>query len=468
MSGFFYFFSSGTFSLITLCSVDWDKIFYDCNNDVQLIYDAYLEIFHALIDLFIPKTAVHRKIKHSPELRSLAKKKAKLYKQCKFDHSLKSQYKLISKQYDNKVKEFYDKIENDVCNSRNKCAFYNYANKMLRVRRPIPSIKTDDGEILTDNFDKAEYFNRTFQSVFTEDDGISINVNAKTDVLMDDINVTDTQVLNALKQLEPKTSMSPDGIPAIVLKNTGHSIVNFLRKFFQLTLSTGNVPKQWKIASVIPVHKRGAKDKATNHRPVSLTSPTCRLLEYIIKEDILEHLFSHNLISSRQQGFLPKRGTSTQLLQTLNAWTRSFDEKEAVEIIYTDFSKAFDRVNHNKLVEVLRSFGIGGANLKWIESFLTGRNQFVTLDGVYSSTLAVTSGVPQGSVMGPLLFILYIEDIQGCCTENCKIGLYADDSKLWSSNSHSLQESLECFEKFVDKRQLRLATNKCRHLTIML
>ena len=98
---------------------------------------------------------------------------------------------MISKQYDNKVKEFYDKIENDVCNSRNKCAFYNYANKMLRVRRPIPSIKTDDGEILTDNFDKAEYFNRTFQSVFTEDDGISINVNAKTDVLMDDINVTD-------------------------------------------------------------------------------------------------------------------------------------------------------------------------------------------------------------------------------------------------------------------------------------
>ena len=190
---------------------------------------------------------------------------------------------------------------------------------MLSVRRPVPSLKTDDGTILTSNREKAENFNKTFQSVFTPDNGTPINVAPKTNVKMKDVSVTNKQILDAIKQLQPKTSMSPDGIPAFVLKKTGHSIVNFLRKFFQLTLLTGQLPSQWKSAIVIPVHKKAAKDKAENYRPVSLTSPICRLLEYIIKEEILNHVFAQKLISRHQQGFLPKRGTATQLLQTFNA-----------------------------------------------------------------------------------------------------------------------------------------------------
>ena len=154
------------------------------------------------------------------------------------------------------------------------------------------------------------------------------------------------------------------------------------------------------------------------------------------------------------------------MLQTLNVWTRSFDDKKAIDIIYTDFSKAFDRVPHKKLLDVLRSFGISGANLSWIRSFLTGRNQSVTIDGLQSSPLEVISGVPQGSVVGPLFFILFIEDVQSCCLNNCNIGLYADDSKLYSSNANDLQESLNRFEQFVRMRQLQLAANKCQHLTI--
>jgi hypothetical protein len=150
----------------------------------------------------------------------------------------------------------------------------------------------------------------------------------------------------------------------------------------------------------------------------------------------------------------------------LNDWTTFYDNKEATEVVYTDFSKAFDRVSHAKLAEVLSSFGIIGANLCWITDFLTGRTQSVEIDGVRSPTLNVLSDVPQGSVLGPLLFVLFIEDIQNCCQKDCKIGLYADDSKIFSTKPRFLQNTLANLDTFIESRQLRLATDKCQHLTI--
>lgn len=325
---------------------------------------------------------------------------------------------------------------------------------------------SSDGKLLLDNLSKADHFNETFQSVFTRDNGIPINTSPKTKSLMDELRVTSQKVEMALQRMSPKTSATPDGIPPIVLKKIGWTIIHFLTSFFQLSISTATVPRQWKTANVIPVHKKSSKDKACNYRPISLTSSVCRLLESIIKDEVLQYLMTNNMISRSQHGFLPRRGTATQLLQTLNDWTAAFDNKDAVDVIYTDFSKAFDRVSHLKLSQTLFSFGIGGVNLRWIMEFLTGRTQRVVVNGVVSSPLDVISGVPQGSVLGPLLFIIYIEDIQYCCEQECKMGLYADDSKLYSQQPQMLQKSLLSLDKFIEDRQLRLALEKCQHLTI--
>ena len=293
-----------------------------------------------------------------------------------------------------------------------------------------------------------------------------MNLHPKTQAVFNNIHISSDKITMALHNIAPKTSATPDGIPPLVLKKIGFTILDFLTKFFQLSLSSGCLPKQWKTANIIPIHKKSSKDKAGNYRPISMTSSICRLLESIIKNDVLQYLMSNNLISDQQQGFLPKRGTVTQLLKTLNDWTLSHDQKQPLNVIYTDFAKAFDRVSHKKLSETLSSYGLGGNILNWINEFLTGRTQRVEIEGVLSSPLAVISGVPQGSVLGPLLFIIFIDDIQHCCIENCKIGLYADDSKIYSQHPKALQDSLGLLDNFIRERQLSLAIDKCQHLEI--
>ena len=216
----------------SLSNVCWDSLFDEYGCDVQKIYDHFLKIIHSQIEIYIPKKNVSRKINHNRKLRKLAKEKSKLFKRCKNDENLKSQYKAFAKLYDKEVRSFYDKIEDNVCKSRDNTAFYNYANKTFRMRKAIPAITTENGDMLTDNYDKAQHFNETFQSIFIQDDGKPVNVSKKTNVRMKDIYISEAKIEMALKKLSPKTSMTPDGIPPIVLKNCGKTIIKFHRRCF--------------------------------------------------------------------------------------------------------------------------------------------------------------------------------------------------------------------------------------------
>ena len=449
-----------------LSMISWDKLFVDNDYNVQKIYDGFLSLIHSLIECYVPKNKISHRPKHNKTLKALAKKKANLYRKYKADRSLKAEYKNLSKLYDKEVQAFHDKIEDSVCSSNNLSSFYKYTNKKLKVTSSIPPIVSEDGDLLTDNIEKADHFNNTFQSVFIQDNGTPLVIQPKTNVFMENICITDEMITVALRNLKLKTSRTPDEIPSIVLKKIGTQITYFLKNFFQLSINTGTIPKEWKTAIVSPIHKKSSKDKAKNYRPISLTSSICRLLESIIKDCIIDHIFSQNLLSGRQHGFLPGRGTTTQLLHSLNNWTTAHDLHEIMEIVYTDFSKAFDRVSHRKLLQVIQAYGIIGTNLSWINEFLSDRTQQVIIEDELSSPLDVLSGVPQGSVLGPLLFIIYIEDIQNCCEKNSKIGLYADDSKIFSTDAKSLQGTLSHLDKFIEDRQLLLAADKCQHLSI--
>ena len=231
------------------------------------------------------------------------------------------------------------------------------------------------------------------------------------------------------------------------------------------------IPTLWKKAIVVPIYKKGKRNDPSNYRPISLTSVLCRLLEKIIHSHVLMHMMNNNLISSSQHGFITGRSTQTQQIHYLDHLTQLFDEKKQTEIVYLDFSKAFDTVSHSKLLYVLRYYQLDQIVISWIENYLFQRLQTTVVDNVYSSFKPVTSGVPQGSVLAPLLFIIYTEDLIRSIKQaspNTTLFAYADDIKLISNDHVALQIALDAVEEWIDIWHLRLNAKKSEHLTLRL
>ena len=208
-----------------------------------------------------------------------------------------------------------------------------------------------------------------------------------------------------------------------------------LTLIFQASLSQTCVPEDWKQALVAPIFKKGDKSTPANYRPISLTSVCCKIMEHIMHSQIMQHMEDLNILSDAQHGFRKRRSCETQLLLTLQDLSSALDYGEQIDAILLFFSKALDKVPHEHLAVKLKHYGISGTILTWITSFLSNRSQQVQIKGVRSDPAPVTSGVPQGSVLGPLLFLVYINDmpskVQSTTTST---RLFADDSSR--RNSH--------------------------------
>jgi hypothetical protein len=215
-----------------------------------------------------------------------------------------------------------------------------------------------------------------------------------------------------------------------------------LADIFNKSLRTGGVPKDWREANVAPIFKKGKRSAPENYRPVSLTSVCCKLLESVIKDKIMQHLKKHKLIRNSQHGFLPGRNCTTNLLSFFEKVTKEVDSGRAFDAIFLDFAKAFDKVPTERLLKKVRSHGISGSLLNWIRNWLTDRRQRVVLGGEFSEWILVLSGVPQGSVLGPLLFLLFISDIDLEAAEVSIMSKFADDTKLGQSITSDEDRSL--------------------------
>ena len=280
------------------------------------------------------------------------------------------------------------------------------------------------------------------------------------------------EILFLIKSLDLSKANGPDGISAQMLKGTAHSIAPSLTKLFNISIRQGNFPECWKTSSVVPIPKSACLSKATNYRPISLLSIVSKMLERHFHQYIINHLNEYQPLSNKQWGFQSGKSTTTALLSVTHDWFQALEAGQEVCSICFDLRKAFDSVPHRLLVDKLTSLGLSAHIISWITSYLTNRKQHVVVGGESSQDAPVLSGVPQGSVLGPLLFLVYINDVSNVLLSDGSIlNLYADDMLLYKSMksfedySH-LQLDIDCISDWVCRNKLMFNPTKCKAMTI--
>ena len=280
---------------------------------------------------------------------------------------------------------------------------------------------------------------------------------------------SEEEVLNYLGNLDVSKSSGPDDIPARLLKECRKQIIPSLCTLFNLSLSTGCVPAEWKCVNVTPIHKKDSKEPAMNYRPISLLPIISKVLERCVFEKFYDQVA--HLISPAQHGFLCNRSCVTQLLSVFHNIGHNLDRNLQTDILYLDFSKAFDSVDHSILLTKLCGYGLTGSVLCWFGDYLHGRTQRVVVDGATCSWSPVTPGVPQGSILGPLLFIIFINDLPEFIENDTEPSLYADDTKLHQTITSindclSLQQSFSNLDNWSKQNHLPFNSSKCKVLTV--
>ena len=328
----------------------------------------------------------------------------------------------------------------------------------------IGTLKSE-GTVAESAESKANLLNKQFVSVFTKEDLTNIPDKGQSPFRpMNDIIINENGVKKCIERLNEKKASGPDKIPIKVLKQCSTELAPILTSIFQQSLSTGEIPLNWKHANVVPIFKKGNRSKPENYRPVSLTVVISKMLEHIIVSQIMDHLDSQNILHENQHGFGSKRSCESQLLMTADDISKSLYSGKQVDMAILDFSKAFDKVSHKRLSLKLKYYGIDGNTSTWINPFFTDRKQQVVVDNATSDTAMVTSGVPQGTVLGPTLFLIYINDIADDITSN--IRLFADDCVLYRTinnptDNSALQEDLSKLEQWSNIWQMDFNVKKC-------
>lgn len=349
--------------------------------------------------------------------------------------------------------------------------FFTFIKSKKCEKTGISSLKDKDGKLHITDRDKANILNDQFASVFSTKDNKIPNIISNKMPSIDDINITEAGVCKLLTQINVFKSTGPDDISARFLKEVANEISPALTLLFNASLEQGIVPEEWKQAIIFPIYKAGKTDRsnAENYRPISLTCVTCKILEHILYSNIIRHLDENKILTDVQHGFRKRRSCETQLITVVNDFAKVLNEGLQLDSILLDFSKAFDKVDHDKLCIKLEHYGINGKTLEWIKDFLNDRIQWVVINGENSSKLKVKSGVPQGSVLGPLLFLVYINDLP--VNIKSKLRLFADDSYIYKiikskQDTIDLQNDLDMLVRWEKKWSMEFHPDKCKLLTV--
>ena len=375
-------------------------------------------------------------------MRTNLKKKASISKKILSSKSPSKTLRLMTKlqQIEKELKDSYDKMrmkkENEAVRKikRNPKYFYSFANKSAKIRNKVGPILNEGGEIKNEPEAMADILRRQYESVFSEDkedERVEEAEEAETDAQMSNIFFSKDDLADAIDQLSEYSGPGPDGISAILLRKARGPVSKMLTIILETSLRDGRIPNILKLGFICPILKPGAKrELPASWRPISLTSHVGKTMERVLRKGIVSFLEVNNLMDPDQHGSRQRRSCLSQLLQHQDDILRMLETGGNVDVIYTDLEKAYDKISHSKLLfKIENKFKIKGVLLRWIKEFITNRKQQVIIEGTTSKKSDVKSGSVQGSVLGPVLFLMYISDM----TEDTEVKntKFVDDTKVF-------------------------------------
>lgn len=462
-----------------LSVIDWESLFVGLS--VEEMWTIFKEKYYELVDRYVPCKWIKPGEKQRPAwTRFKSVKKAK--ETCRKSDIISKKSGLYADkylaeaanlEYRNVIKSAKADYEDSLVDrlKENPKLFFNYARNFHRTSSTIDKLVDSEGNELKDDRQKADMLNAFFSSVQTKEEPLCGEIPINDPKVSRNIkfkHISPSSVVTKIAKLRLYKACGPDNIHVNVIKNVTAVAVP-LSIIFNQSVYMGVIPQDWRDGNINPLHKKGSRKQCNNYRPVTLTSQIVKLLERLLLDQISEHLYKNRVISCEQHGFQSRCSCVTQLLESLNDWTLSYDEKKETDIIYMDFAKAFDSVAHQRLLYKLSHYGINGHIKNWIAAFLKDRRQRVVLRNGVSEWNKVISGVPQGSILGPILFIIFVNDLPSSVVSTAK--LFADDTKLYRqiisvSDCDNLQDDLNTLSAWSKLWLLKFNALKCIVLKI--
>ncbi|MCP4460940.1 MAG: reverse transcriptase family protein [Cytophagales bacterium] len=459
-------------------AVDWES---ELAGDIDAAWSSFNQILFSIVNQHIPKIKIGGKDQppwFDAEAHQLCRKKERLHSEYKGteDPELRTKRYLKFSACRRKFKDIVgDKMgssfeDNDDPNLITK-KFWSYVKATSKNTR-IPEMIHNEGVFKTKPTEQAQLFNSFFYQQFSERSNYDIPVEADPTDNQFTIDFDCNRVFSVLSKLNANKAMGPDKIHGKVLKICARSLSIPLSILFKKSYYSGSLPSDWKMAHIVPVHKKGSKSEVQNYRPISLTSLVVKVLERMVRDELMSRC-DHRL-DPRQHGFLPNKSCTTQLVEFCDSLSLSLNKNIRSDVIYFDFAKAFDSVNHDIILLKLKTiYNINGRLLAFSSNYLSVRVQKVVINGSVSDGLPVLSGVPQGSILGPSLFVLFINDMIFGLNEGTNIMLYADDTKIWremvvEDDYNILQKDIDYLVDWAIQNKMRFHPSKCKVLSVSL